>query len=156
MEWLQQGAGAFGRDKAVTRAAADAAKIVEIGGSRSGSRTVSRVEADQYVADLERFIADRKEALQTAQQQRAEALAHVVPTCPHCNVTRRYAGRRMLQTGNKVGEVLFGEMLAVSNVATEVYVCPTCGSMELFLSRRSTRCPGRRRDSVSPRWRRAA
>jgi hypothetical protein len=40
----------------------------------------------------------------------------------------------MLQSGNKVGEILFGEMLAVSNVATEVYVCPTCGSMELFLS----------------------
>jgi predicted RNA-binding Zn-ribbon protein involved in translation (DUF1610 family) len=33
---------------------------------------------------------------------------------------------------------VFGEMLTVSNVDMAVYACPTCGSVELFLSGKAT------------------
>jgi hypothetical protein len=39
VEWLRKDAGAFGRDKSVSRAEADTAKIIEIGGTNSGSHT---------------------------------------------------------------------------------------------------------------------
>jgi hypothetical protein len=55
-----------------------------------------------------------------------------VSTCPHCNVPRRYEGRRRLQTGGVGAEVMFGEMLTVSNVDAHIYACPQCGSMETF------------------------
>jgi hypothetical protein len=29
---------------------------------------------------------------------------------------------------------VFGELLAVANLAVHVYACPTCGSLELFLA----------------------
>ena len=51
----------------------------------------------------------------------------------------RYAGRRLFQSGDKVGaKILFGELLAVENVGHQVYACPTCGSVELFLSGKAT------------------
>src|SRR5919197_1385716 len=55
-------------------------------------------------------------------------------TFPHCNVPRISRGQRSLQSGNVGAELVFGELLAVANLAVHVYACPTCGSLELFLA----------------------
>ena len=57
--WIQAGGAAFGRDRTVQRAEAAHAKIVEVGGTNAGSRVVSVVDANAYVAEIERFLAER-------------------------------------------------------------------------------------------------
>ena len=64
VEWIQQSVDAQGSDRAVSRADATAARVVEIGGSNSGSRILSAAEAAQYVAQLEEFIAQRKREIE--------------------------------------------------------------------------------------------
>jgi hypothetical protein len=130
--WILPGAGMLGRDKQVPRSQATHARIEEVSGSNAGTRTVSAIDANAYVRQIEAFLAERDAVRKAAADKRAEAVARLESTCPHCDTPRRYAGRRRLQTGGVGAEMVFGEMLTVSNVDVHIYTCPQCGSMETF------------------------
>ena len=53
--------------------------------------------------------------------------------CPRCESTLEYAGNRKFHEGARAG--FFGELgeLFVNRESFDVYVCPTCGRVELFV-----------------------
>ena len=130
--WIIPGAGMLGRDKKVSRAEATHAHIVERGGANEGERTVSVVEANAYVAELERLQAERQAAVDAAAAERDRRLVALSSVCPHCDLPREYEGTRQLQVGSVGAELVFGELLSVSNAVTHWYVCRQCGSVEVF------------------------
>ena len=130
--WIRQGEGRFGRDKTVSRSQATHARIEESGGAQAGERTVTAIEANAYVAELQRLQDEADEREREGEEQREEALDRLASTCPHCEIARSYEGRRRLQSGGVGAEMVFGEMLSVSNADVHWYACPRCGSIELF------------------------
>ncbi|MDX6548228.1 MAG: hypothetical protein QOG33_1778 [Gaiellales bacterium] len=135
VEWIIPEAGRFGRDRHVSRADASHAKITETGGAASGSRVVTRGEADAYVAELTRAAAEHGAKLEADAAERQRWRDGLSSRCPHCgDEPRYYDGRQRLQSGGAGAEMVFGA-LSVSNVDVHVYICGYCGSIELFQDR---------------------
>jgi phage FluMu protein Com len=104
------------------------------GGRRHGRRHANRAAGGchVYLAEIERFHAERKAAAERAAAERAESQAHLASVCPHCDLARSYQGVRNLQVGSVGAELIMGELLSVSNAKVHWYVCPSCGSVEQF------------------------
>jgi hypothetical protein len=130
--WILPDAGMMGRDKTVPRSEATHAKITEVGGSNAGTRVVTAGEADAYIAQVQRYLAERDAAAREEAARRQTAIAALVSTCPHCDQPRAYQGVRQLQSGSVGAEMMFGELFTVSNAGVHWYMCQTCGSVELF------------------------
>ncbi len=129
--------------RAATRAEATHARI-ELRGldGKTTSRDVDVVEAEAFLAEVER-MRDAQEAWDAtaAEQreqraaQRVEATAKVDVTCPHCGVPRVYEGRRNLMSAGTPEQVAREEGFQLARPETrpyEEYACPRCGSVQLF------------------------
>jgi len=130
--WIVPGAGMLGRDKKVSRAEATHAHIVERGGANEGERTVSVVEANAYVAELERLADERQAVIDAAAAERDRRLAALSSVCSHCDLPREYQGTRQLQVGSVGAELMFGELLSVSNAVTHWYICRSAAASRSF------------------------
>lgn len=106
-------------DRRVPRTEATHARVRRWGGREPGDQIVTAEDADRLVRELEVFQAQQA-VLGIEQTRRRQArLASLSSRCPHCDVTRTYAGvQRQLE--------------GPSHLGVHVYQCSYCGSIELF------------------------
>lgn len=121
--WLIPDSGAFGRDRTVPRSQATHARIVETGGANPGSKVVPQIEAIDYAATIERFIAERDATHTTRSREWQNWVGTLVSQCGRCGAARQYVGFRRFQ--------LAGAVLGTAHF--HIYACPHCGSLEQFI-----------------------
>jgi hypothetical protein len=101
-------------------------------------------EADRWVAEVgalhQQAAAKDVEHAQrraVAQQERIDRAASIDLSCPHCAVSRRYAGRRNLVSllaSEHVAREDLNQLSRPQTSAYETYACPSCGSVEFFVA----------------------
>lgn len=113
---------------------------------RTDERRVELAEADAWLAEA-RALRDRGERLDAAARERRERDAAEVEQlaatidldCPRCGIPRAHGGRHHLMTAGAPEHLgATGEYFAKtrpSAIVVDEYVCPRCGSVELFRPR---------------------
>jgi hypothetical protein len=135
----------LGRDRDAPRSQATHAEL-EITGldGKKRARRVELAEADEFlraaaaVRERDRAWSEgRRDAAVAARAERAARAAAIRPDCPHCGVPRAYEGRRDIVSFDAPEQGLRDDQLGrmrPSSRPYEEYVCPRCGSVELFRS----------------------
>lgn len=59
----------------------------------------------------------------------------MVPTCAACSLALRFMGTKRFHEGSRAAPFVLGDLgeLFVNREHYDVYVCPRCGRIELFL-----------------------
>lgn len=95
-------------------------------------------EADEWLADVAEFrsrVADRRAEL-AAEASEAPDAARGTPECPRCVLPRQHAGRLDIVVADapaQIHKVATGKWRP-RTVGWDEWVCPSCGSVELFRS----------------------
>ena len=145
IRFLSGGDGLLARARATSRAEADHAVLELHHGDRDAEeRRLELADVEPYLAEVRAVQAavgaKRAENLanrrtpEEAAALRAERSAGVRPRCPHCDVAREHRGRRNLTSIADPTRISRADA-SVSNLGyepVELYVCPVCGSIELF------------------------
>ena len=125
VEWFRKGTGVFGVDRRCVRAEATHGRVT-ITGPRStveSQRVIPEHEVDAAVATARSEWPDGSAGL-------ASKPVLGDTTCARCDAKRIFEGEQGLLTA--VGLALNLGMSS-EKFRVEVYACPSCGSLELFL-----------------------
>ena len=142
LTWMASRAGPL-PDREAPREEATHAVLATRGlGDRNTERRLTLAEADAYLAEVaalrERHAAlDRRSAERREERvrQRDERAQTIDLDCPHCHRPRRYDGRLDLLAAERPEHVAREDQAQLARprtVALHAYVCPDCGSAELF------------------------
>ena len=142
LTWREKRSGPL-PDRDAERDAATHATLWTRGlGGRTQERTLSLEEADAYLVEagqlrerMDEFDRRSAERRTQASEQRSETAAAIDVGCPHCGVPRRYAGRLDLLAAGAAEHVAREDAFQLARPQAhgfEHYVCPRCGSVELF------------------------
>ena len=147
IRFMTGGEGLLNRSKPTSRFEADHAVLrLEFGDREAEERRMELAEVEPYLAEVRAFQAKvaAKKAENVANKKtpeemaaiRAERSARVRPTCPYCGVPRQHRGRRNVATVADPTRLTHAQatISSLGLEATELYVCPECGSIELFSS----------------------
>ena len=145
IRFVRGGEGLLNRSKPASRSEADHAVLrVEHGDRDPEERRLELAEVEPYLAEVRAFQAEvaAKKAENLANRRtpeehaaaRAERSASIRPTCAYCGIAREHRGTKHLVTAAKPQEITRDDPGYWGSGFEDLvlYVCPRCGSAELF------------------------
>ena len=145
IRFMTSGEGLLDRSRPTSRIeAAHAVLRLEFGDREAEERRLELAEVEPYLAEVRAFqagvAAKRAENLATQKTPeehaaaRAERSARIRPTCAHCGVAREHRGTKHVVTAANPQQITRDDPGYWGSGFEDLvlYVCPQCGSAELF------------------------
>jgi hypothetical protein len=145
IRFMSGGEGLLKRSRPTTRVEADHAVLQLVFNGKFGEeRRLGLEEVEPYLAEVRAFQATvaAKKAENLANQKtpeehaalRAERSARIRPTCPYCGVAREHRGTKHVVTAANPQQITRDDPGYWGSGFEDLvlYVCPQCGSAELF------------------------